>query len=221
MIRATLLGMSAVVLLSSAAWAQAAEELTEEAAPTDATSTDEEASQEVAPPGAAPADASDASATSAGGGDGVRFRFGIAAGGGLLSAEDDFGNTASGEYFGLDLRFGAQINDLIGVYAVPQLGGYSLDVGELTGFGGLVGVSAVVDFTFIDRIFVGAGAGFGVLNNPSGAELHFRAGGYPIISRSSEKIRRKALMLGIDFRVHLVEGITALAPTFNVGYESF
>jgi hypothetical protein len=142
-------------------------------------------------------------------------------GAGLLSVSDDLGNSASGGYYGLDLHLGAQINDMIGVYAVPQLGGYSLDVGSMTGFGGLIGGSAVVDFTFIDRIFVGGGGGFAVLNNPSGAELHLRAGGYPLVSRSDEKVRRKALSLAVDFRVHFVDGFTGVAPTFNIGYESF
>lgn len=237
MMRVILRAMGVSVLLSSTAWAQGAEEPATDEAPADEAATDEgtpfvadseedaaeepaaaeEAPAAVAPAGAAPADAS----TSEGGGDGTRFRFGVALGGGLLSVSDDFDNSASGAYYGLDLRFGAQINDMIGVYAVPQLGGYSLEVGPFTGFGGLVGASAVVDFTFVDRIFVGAGPGFAILNSPSGAELHFRAGGYPIVSRSSEKIRRKALMLGVDFRVHFVEGVTGIAPTFNIGYESF
>jgi len=32
--------------------------------------------------------------------------------------------------------------------------------------------------TLIDQVFVGAGGGFGIVNNPSGPVLHFRAGGY-------------------------------------------
>jgi hypothetical protein len=145
-----------------------------------------------------------------------RFRFGVAAGGGLLSWE---GPTFY--YGGVDLRFGYQVNDMIGVYGQPQLGFYSGDVGAgAIGTGGLIGGSAVVDFTFLDQLFVGGGLGYAILNNPSGMELHFRAGGYPLYG-SNDSGRRKGLMLGADLRLHFVEGFTFIAPTFNIGYEAY
>lgn len=151
------------------------------------------------------------------GGDGGRFRFGVAGGGGPLST-DGLDMT----YYGVDLRFGWQFDDAIAVYAQPQLGYYQLDgASALFGSGGLVGASIVADYTLFDHLFVGAGLGYAILNNPSGSEVHLRAGGYPLVSRSDEKVRRKALMLGIDFRMHFVEGYTFVAPTFNIGYESF
>lgn len=103
----------------------------------------------------------------------------------------------------------------------PQLGLYAGGGTGGTGVGGLVGGSVGADFTFIDRLFVGGGVGYAILNNPSGAELHFRLGGYPLMSKSTEKPRRKALMVGVDFRLHFVEGYTFVAPTFAVGYEAF
>src|SRR4051812_8854147 len=58
--------------------------------------------------------------------DGARFRFGVAAGAGFFTAATESGNAkASFTYFGTDLRFGVQVNDLIGVYAQPTLGYYS------------------------------------------------------------------------------------------------
>lgn len=178
---------------------------------------------ESAPPAPAPVPAP-AKETSAAGADGGRFRFGVAGGLGILAISGG-GGSATFTYTGLDLRLGAQINDLIAVYVQPQLGGYFGGVGGFIGTGGLVGASALVDFTFSDYFFAGAGAGYGILNNPGGVELHFRAGGYPILSRSDESISRKALMVGVDFRIHIVDAggtsVTGIAPTVNIGYEAF
>jgi hypothetical protein len=111
---------------------------------------------------------------------------------------------------------------MIGVYAQPQLGVYGGDVGAgLIGTGGLIGTSAVIDFTFLDQLFVGGGLGYAILNSPAGMELHFRAGGYPLYGDSQDRARRKGLMLGADLRLHFVEGYTFVAPTFNIGYEAY
>jgi hypothetical protein len=167
----------------------------------------------VAPAAAEPAAPAPAAANL----DGGRFRFGVAGGAGLLSGAD-----LSLWYGGVDLRFGYQVNDMIGIYAQPQLGVYGGDAGYgAIGTGGLIGTSAVVDFTFADQFFVGGGLGYAILNNPSGMELHLRAGGYPLYSDSSEKARRKGLMLGADLRLHFVEGYTFVAPTVNIGYEAY
>lgn len=149
--------------------------------------------------------------------DGGRFRFGVAGGAGLMSWEGP-----SFWYSGVDLRFGYQVNDMIGIYAQPQLGVYGGDAGAgMMGTGGLIGTSAVVDFTFADQFFVGGGLGYAILNNPAGMELHLRAGGYPLYSDSEVKARRKGLMLGADLRLHFVEGYTFVAPTINIGYEAY
>lgn len=159
----------------------------------------------------------DAPSSSEAGGDGGRFRFGVALGAGPL-----FADGIDMTYYGADLRFGWQLSDALGVYAQPQLGYYKLDgANALFGSGGLLGVSVVADYTLFDRMFVGGGVGYGILNNPSGAEIHLRAGGYPLMWRSDTKIRRRGVMLGVDFRLHFVEGLTFVAPTFNVGYDAF
>ncbi len=161
------------------------------------------------------------------GADGVRFRFGVQAGAGpMMGKIKDFDQKYNFTYGGVDLRFGAQINDMIGVYVQPQMGIYAgkkdpAAIGPQFNAGGLVGASLGADFTFIDRLFVGAGAGFAVLNNPSGPELHFRLGGYPLMKRSDHKVRRKGLMLAADLRVHLLKDYTFIAPTFSLGYEAF
>lgn len=151
-------------------------------------------------------------AMAAGDADGVRFRGGVSGGGGALILDPfTFG------LGGVDGHLGVQINDLIGVYAQPQLGIY----GGGGGIGGLAGLSALVDFTFIDQIFVGAGGGFAILNSPFAGELHIRAGGYPVIGFGDDNIVRQGLMLGMDFRLFFVGGTVAIAPMASIGYEAF
>lgn len=163
-------------------------------------------------------------AEEAGGGatDGPRFRFGVSGGAGPLFFSAG-GQSVSPFYGGVDLRLGAQINELVAVYAQPQLGYYG--GGGLAGGGGIAGVSVLADFTLSDRFFVGGGGGFAMLQNPTGPELHFRGGFYPLMSRVEGKARRKGLMLGVDFRVHFVSqngaSGTGVAPTFSIGYEAF
>lgn len=173
--------------------------------------------------GATPAGGEASAETSAGLGDGTRFRFGVSGGPGIFTVKPEQGTgKVSFTYGGVDLRLGAQINDLVGVYAQPTLGYYTASDTGLLGVGGLLGVAAAVDFTFIDRIFVGAGVGYTVYNNPAGVSPLLRVGGYPLVSRSTEKIRRKGLMLGIDLRMTKLEGLKSIVmPTFNIGYEAF
>ena len=155
--------------------------------------------------------------------DGVRFRFGVAGGIGFFTAASEGGEAeVSCTYYGADLRFGAQINDLFGVYAQPTLGYYSADGSGGLAAGGLLGMAVVADVTIIDRFFAGAGLGYTVYNNPAGVTPILRVGGYPLMSRSDEKARRKGLMLGMDLRFTSLEGLkTIVMPTFNVGYEAF
>jgi hypothetical protein len=206
-------GLTIAVVLTASAFAQAQEV---EAEPTEKPA--------VAEP-AAPADAAAPAAAAANGGvaDGMRFRFGAAGGIGFFSAaSENSSDKVSCTYYGSDLRFGAQVNNLIGVYAQPTLGYYSVNGSGGLGAGGLLGFSVVADATFIDRLFVGAGLGYTVYNNPGGITPILRVGGYPLMSRSAEKARRKGLMVGADLRFTSLDGLkTIIMPTFNVGYEAF
>lgn len=172
----------------------------------------QEGDGEEAPAGAAAAEASSEGSDD----DGVRFRGGVSGGGGAL-----IGAGLTLGMGGFDGRMGVQINDLIGVYAQPQLSIYGGSAGFLSGVGGIAGGTAVVDFTFIDQIFVGAGAGYAVLNNPHGPVVHIRAGGYPLFGYGEDGIRRKGLMLGADLRLHIVSGEVFVAPMASIGYEAF
>lgn len=150
--------------------------------------------------------------------DGPRFRGAIAlAGGGWFLS----GVTAG--LVGLEGRLGVQINNMIGVYAQPEFslgkGNFNSGIYSLTG---TAGTSAVVDFTFLDQIFVGAGGGGGYVGNAPGGMLHIRAGGYPVFTRAENGIRRKGLMIGIDFRTYFLKGYGAvLSPMLAIGYEAY
>jgi hypothetical protein len=205
----------AVVLAASAhAHAQAAEPAATGSPPA------AEGTAPASAPAATPPAAGDTSATVT---DGFRFRFGVSGGVGFFTAANETGpGKVSCTYYGADLRFGGQINNLLGVYAQPTLGYYTTsDVGGLAA-GGLLGVALVADVTLIDHFFVGAGLGYTIYNNPSGLTPILRVGGYPLMSHSDEKARRKGLMVGMDLRFTSLEGLkTIVMPTFNLGYEAF
>lgn len=181
------------------------------------------AQAQVAEPAATVPAAASEGATNSAVADGARFRFGVAGGMGFFTAASEVGNAkVSCTYYGADLRLGAQINNMFGIYAQPTLGYYTADTGGALAAGGLLGAAVVADATFIDRFFVGAGLGYTIYNNPSGLTPMLRVGGYPLMSRSDEKARRKGLMLGMDLRFTSLEGLkTIVMPTFNLGYEAF
>lgn len=155
--------------------------------------------------------------------DGVRFRGGISGGGGamIFATSSSFGGTYNLGIGGVDGRIGVQINDLIGVYAQPQVGIY----GGGLGVGGLAGGALVVDFTFFDQLFVGVGGGGAILNNPAAGEVIVRVGGYPAFGLGENGIRRKGLMIGIDLRIFIAptgaDTLIAPSPTLNIGYEAY
>jgi hypothetical protein len=209
-------GLVVAMGLTTSAFAEA-----QEAAP-DATGEPAAASAEAAPspaPAAAVADGGASSAVE----DGARFRFGVAGGIGFFTAASEVGTAkVSCTYYGVDLRFGAQINDMFGVYAQPTLGYYTANAGGALAAGGLLGMAVVADATFADRFFAGAGLGYTIYNSPAGITPLLRVGGYPLMSRSDTKARRKGLMLSADLRFTSLEGLKMIVmPTFNVGYEAF
>lgn len=156
--------------------------------------------------------------------DGGRFRFGINPTVGLERVSAS-GASVSGVMYGADMRLGWQINNLLGIYAQPHLsfGSLSTTAGgvPISGGTGTFVVTAMAEGTFIDRIFVGAGGGYGVLNNPSGFTFEARAGGYPLMGKGKDGIRRKGLMIGGDFRSVFVSGATGILIMACVGYEAF
>lgn len=167
--------------------------------------------------------------------DGVRFRGGVSASfGGIFGSDDPY--SASGIMGGADGRLGLQINNLIGVYAVPHLafGSVTQEIGPFSASDGWLAFSGtgVVDFTFIDQIFVGAGGGFAAhaptctnCNGISGPVIHFRFGGYPLMGKGDDGIRRKGLLLGGDMRINILSGsgvdVVMFQPMVTLGYEAY
>lgn len=209
-------GLVMAAVLTASAFAQA-----QEAEPEATGKPPAEAAPAAAPAPAAPAaNAGDTGSTVA---DAGRFRFGVGGGIGFFTAANEVGTAeVSCTYYGTDLRFGYQVNDLIGVYGQPTLGYYSANGSGGLAAGGLVGVAAIVDVTLIDHFFAGAGLGYTVYNSPAGITPILRIGGYPLMGKSDQKARRKGLMVGADLRFTSLEGLKMIVmPTFNVGYEAF
>jgi hypothetical protein len=147
--------------------------------------------------------------------DRARFRGGIAGEGGAIIIPTE---TSAGESstvvlgaVGVQGQIGVQINNLVGVYAVP-----SLDV--LFGEAGGIGVAAaiLVDFTIEDMVSIGVGpdvgafAAFGIdvggANSATfagganaGARIHLAV--HPVVGIGENGIRRKAFSIGLETRL--------------------
>ncbi len=172
--------------------------------------------------------------------DGARFRGGVALEGGALIVP----GTATMGIAGVNGQLGVQINNLVGLYAVPN---FDVVFGEVGGVN--LAAALMVDFTFLDDLLtVGAGldagvfAAIGVSETSSaaaggalyGGRLHF--GINPLVGRGDDGIRRKALTIGVDVRLlggaagsGSVSTTTAeasattfvLSPSLSVGYTAF
>lgn len=148
--------------------------------------------------------------------DGVRFRGGISLGGG-----GEFVSGFTAGLGGLDGRLGVQINKLVGVYLQPHFSAGAGSIGNVSGATATAAATVLADFTFIDRIFVGAGAGYGLVNNPHGAAIHVRFGGYPLMKFSEVAPRRKGLMVGADLRTYFTQVGPVVQFMAAVGYEAY
>jgi hypothetical protein len=170
--------------------------------------------------------------------DGARFRGGIELDGGLLKPSSGVLGA-----IGPSGQLGVQINNLIGVYAVP---GFTILFGSAGGLD--VTGGAVVDFTLLDdALTIGAGPEFGAFayfgHNAAGGgagyggRLHLAWNA--LVSRGANGIRRRALVVGLDARFIIGPEATAsasasgaasasvttngfvFAPILSIGYVAF
>src|SRR5262249_9991288 len=112
--------------------------------------------------------------------DGLRLRHGIAfSGGEEIGSGPSSGLT--GELYGLDWRIGAQLNNLWAVHLNTHLSFGNAHIGGASGTTGNFAEAVMVERMLMDRFFVAAGGGYGVLNNPRGPLLQFPLGGYPLM----------------------------------------
>ncbi len=135
----------------------------------------------------------------------------------------NIGNEFSGQLYGVDWRIGAQINKALGVYVHSHLSLGSISTNSVSGYTGNLATAVVGEYTLPMRVFLGAGAGYGVLNNPSGPLVAFRAGYYPFEKSSEGKARR--LNVALDARLYFVsagaESITMKHIAVSIGYDRF
>jgi len=145
-----------------------------------------------------------------------------------LSVGQEFGETTAGESFsgqlyGVDWRIGLKISDAIAVYAHSHLsfGTVGPDQGSGGGVTGNMAAAVVGEYTLPFRVFMGAGAGYGVLNNPNGPLLEARAGYYPFKTTSEGKARR--LNVALDARWYMVGDPygTVTQISVSLGYDRF
>ncbi len=127
----------------------------------------------------------------------------------------------SGQLYGLDWRIGAKLSDAFAVYLNSHLSLGTAHIGGASGMTGNFATAVTGEYTLPQRIFVGGGAGYGVLNNPSGPLLGLRAGWYPFKSTGEGKSRR--LNIAFDARFYFagdaVGTVTHLA--LSLGYDRF
>ena len=164
---------------------------------------------------------------------GMRFRWGLSAMGGPIL----YSGASSGGG-GLEVRVGAQINNLFGVYAQPVFmvgGGASAGTtGASVSALALYGAGALADVTRADLGYIAAGpeilaggagsssAGTGTASASASSGAFFsiaaRAG---LVLGPKKPERRKGFQLGVDFRTVFTPGAATLMPFLALGYESF
>ena len=151
---------------------------------------------------------------------GMRLRNGFS-----LSAGQEWGSGPSdglsGQLYGVDWRIGAQIDDLYAVYVQTHLSFGNAKIGSASGATGNFAIAAMGERMLPQRLFVAAGGGYGILNNPDGLMAQVRLGWYPFETSSVDKVRR--LNVAADARWYFpgdaIGTVTQVALT--IGYDRF
>jgi hypothetical protein len=132
-------------------------------------------------------------------------------------------NEFSGQLYGIDWRIGAQINKAIGVYLDTHMSLGAIQINNVDDYTGNIAAAVIGEYQLPMRLFFGAGAGFGVLNNPSGPLVQGRIGYYLFEKTSMGKSRR--LNIAFDTRLYFVsegpESLTMKHFALSIGYDRF
>jgi hypothetical protein len=173
-----------------------------------ATTTEPAAAMPIAPPPPAPETPTASSST------GMRNGF-------SLSVGQEFGDMVSGQLYGVDWRIGARVTDAISVYLHSHMSFGTVTDHGVDGITGNLAGALVGEYMLPMRVFVGAGAGYGVLNNPNGPLVEARAGYYPFKSNAVGKARR--LNVALDARWYMVGEPygTITQVSLSLGYDRF
>jgi hypothetical protein len=143
-----------------------------------------------------------------------RVRFGVSPAGVMFTAEGSTEPLA-----GLDLRLGLQYSDRLAIFLTPHLAlGPAQDRGgDVSTFIANIGGTADVDFTFGDRLYLGAGVGAADISGLVAAAFHLRLGGYPLVHKSAADHRRFGLQMGGESRIYLTSDKGRFTPALEVG----
>ncbi len=151
----------------------------------------------------------------------ARFRGGISAAGGVVAATNHPGGFGFAT-IGAQGEIGVQINDLVGLYWVPQF-----DIGFGDDLGGVnLSTAALVDFSPSDHFSVGAGPDVGMFAaiGDGGVAAGVNYGGrfslavHPFVSEGKNG-RRKAFSIGADVR--MLAGATGVLSAESGGSTGF
>lgn len=203
------LGLISMTAIASADDATTTDAALPEATPAATTNTADPTTVSATAPAPAPAPVS-----------GTRLRNGFS-----LSVGQEMGSgpseSLSGQLYGVDWRIGAAINDKIAVYADTHLSLGTASVGGSSGTTGNFAAALIGEYTLPMRVFVGGGAGYGVLNNPSGPLAQARVGWYPFEKTSEGKARRLNVALDARFYFPGEEIGTVSHYALSLGYDRF
>lgn len=152
---------------------------------------------------------------------GLRMRNGFS-----LSLGQEWGSGPSeglsGQLYGFDWRIGAKINSALSVYLQSHLSFGTASIGAASGVTGNFASAVVGEYELPMRLFFAGGAGYGILNNPSGPLVKLRAGYYPFEKSGAGKARR--LNVALDARWYMTGEMSAGTVThiaLTLGYDRF
>jgi hypothetical protein len=167
----------------------------------------------------------------------TRFRWGISGFGGKY-----FVGGQSGTLYGIDMRFGAQINQMFAVYGSPIILGGAGVSGTNSSTGStasvnafaLYGIGALFDVTLEDMVYLAAGpevlsGGGGGINAKSDGSGNVSAeagtflgveGRAGLAFGSIKPARRKCFTIGVDLHAVFMNK-TVVFPVLTLGYDSF
>lgn len=141
-----------------------------------------------------------------------------------LSAGQEFGGDRdiAATMFGVDWRIGWRFSTPVSVHLHSHLSfGSGKEANGASGFTGTFASALVGEYTLPMGVLVGAGAGYGVLNNPNGALVEARVGYYLFGTAGAEKQRR--LNVALDYRAFFAsQGYgTVSSVALSIGYDTF
>src|SRR5262245_43385144 len=141
-----------------------------------------------------------------------------------VSAGQEFGGDRmiSGTMFGVDWRIGYRISEPLSVYLHSHLSFGSAHEGTAAaGTTGTFATALIGEYLLPMGLFVGGGAGWGVLNNPNGPLAEARIGYYPMKANGPGKSRR--LNVALDTRFYFADqGYgTVNHIMLSLGYDRF